>query len=142
MRPLSTHDFLARLDNVKETKQGQWMANCPAHLGTNRKLAIKAGNPKPRVWCHSQGCSTEEVYDAVGVSWTDFYSEKASTQFDAYDNPSFVMTREMRDACKHDLQLFLIAFDDMLRGKVLSDEDAADARWTVAHFIELLEIIK
>ena len=51
------NDFISRLENVEETRQDQWMANCPAHGGTNRKLAVKAGNPKPLVYCHSQGCS-------------------------------------------------------------------------------------
>ena len=54
---LTINDFISRLENVEVTRQDQWMANCPAHGGTNRKLAVKAGNPKPLVYCHSQGCS-------------------------------------------------------------------------------------
>ena len=139
---LTIHDFLARLENVKETKQGQWMANCPAHGGTNRKLAVTEGDPKPRVFCFSQGCSPEEIYDAVGITWSDFYPSKPSTQYGAYDNPKFVMNREMIDAMSHRLRMGIIAISDDMARKELSDEDKADVLDAFSHFMDLMEMAK
>jgi hypothetical protein len=139
MSQITVHDFLNRLDNVKETRKGQWMANCPAHGGTNRKLAIAEGNPQPKVNCLSQGCTKEEVYDAVGVHWSDFYPEKPSTQFGAVDNPKFVMTREMIDGMRHRLTMCIIAMADIMAGKELSDEDKADVLAALHDFQELMD---
>ena len=136
---LTINDFISRLENVKVTRQDQWMANCPAHGGTNRKLAVKAGNPKPKVNCLSQGCTQEDIYEAIGVRWFDFYPSKPSTQYDAYDNPKFVITREMINGMSHRLTMCIIAIADIMAGKELSDEDKADVLAALHDFQELMD---
>jgi hypothetical protein len=37
---LTINDFISRLENVKVTRQDQWMANCPAHDCNQTRSAV------------------------------------------------------------------------------------------------------
>lgn len=68
--------LLSRLEGVKRTGNGQWMAKCCAHDDRSPSLSIKdAGNGKILVNCLA-GCSALDVLGAVGMDWNDVMPEK------------------------------------------------------------------
>jgi hypothetical protein len=69
--PVSLQDVLDHLEDVTERGE-EYRAPCPAHDGkTMDSLSVKLGdNGKPVVYCHSQGCSYQEVLTALGL-WND-----------------------------------------------------------------------
>lgn len=67
--------FLSRLDNVKRTGQGRWIARCPAHDDRRASLSIRELDDG-RVLVHDfAGCSTEDVLGAVGLTFSDLMPE-------------------------------------------------------------------
>jgi hypothetical protein len=59
-----------KLDGVKNVG-GYFMARCPAHEDHNPSLSIKPGKTQPvLLLCHA-GCRTEDILDAIGLTWQD-----------------------------------------------------------------------
>jgi hypothetical protein len=68
---------LSRLDQVKQTAPGRWIARCPAHDDRSPSMAVRElDDGRILLHCFS-GCSAEEVLDAVGMTFSDLYSEKS-----------------------------------------------------------------
>ncbi len=60
-------DILPRLNHVRATKPGQWLAACPAHHDKNPSLAIKElddGKVLLHCWC---GCTAQEIVKAIDL---------------------------------------------------------------------------
>jgi hypothetical protein len=68
--------LLSRLDRVKRTGSGRWIARCPAHDDRGPSLAIRElDDGRVVVHCFA-GCEAESVLGAVGLSFSDLYPEK------------------------------------------------------------------
>jgi len=73
---MSIETLISRLDGVKETRRGQYIARCPAHEDGSPSLAIKDGD-EGRVILHCfAGCETEDVLDAIGLTFADVMPER------------------------------------------------------------------
>jgi hypothetical protein len=67
--------LLSRLDGVRQTGHGRWIALCPAHEDHSPSLSVRE-MPDGRILLHDfAGCDTEEVLAAVGLTFTDLYPE-------------------------------------------------------------------
>ena len=63
--------FLARLDGVRRTGPGRWIARCPGHDDRRPSLNIRELGDG-RVLLHDfGGCATVEVLEAVGLTFAD-----------------------------------------------------------------------
>jgi hypothetical protein len=72
-------DILPRLDKVKRTGKGNWLACCPAHDDKSPSLTIhEAADGRILVKCFA-GCSFEEIKEAVGLGWEPWFPPKDST---------------------------------------------------------------
>ncbi|MCL4780698.1 MAG: DNA primase [Gammaproteobacteria bacterium] len=77
---MSAETLLARLDGVKQTAPGRWVARCPAHEDRSPSLSIRE-LPDGRVLLHDfAGCDTESVLAAVGLRMTDLFPERLPDQ--------------------------------------------------------------
>ena len=52
---MSADALLSRLDGVKKTGHGQWIARCPAHEDRSPSLSIAEKDDRVLVHCHA-GC--------------------------------------------------------------------------------------
>lgn len=63
--------LLAKLERVKRTGPGKWVARCPAHEDRAPSLSIREMDDG-RVLLHDwAGCSTSAVIAALGLQWSD-----------------------------------------------------------------------
>jgi hypothetical protein len=68
--------LLSRLDGVKQTGPGRWIARCPAHDDTHPSLNIRETDDG-RVLIHDfGGCSVEEVLNAIGMTFDDLFPDR------------------------------------------------------------------
>lgn len=68
--------LLSRLDRVKRTGPGRWIARCPAHGDKSPSLSIRECDDG-RVLLHDfAGCSIEEVLGAVGLTFDALFPER------------------------------------------------------------------
>jgi hypothetical protein len=74
---MAVDTILSRLEGVRQTGAGRWIAKCPAHGDKNPSLAVRElDDGRVLLHCFS-GCSAEEVLDAVGMTFSDLYPEKS-----------------------------------------------------------------
>lgn len=73
---MSAENLLARLDHVRATDQGQWIARCPAHDDRGPSLAIReAGDGRTLIHCFA-GCPAAAVMAAVGLELRDLFPDR------------------------------------------------------------------
>jgi hypothetical protein len=72
---LNATEFISRLDKVKSTAQGEWVACCPAHADKSPSLAVKETH-EGRILIHCfAGCSFEEVCAGAGVKPEELFPD-------------------------------------------------------------------
>jgi hypothetical protein len=75
-------NLLSRLEKVKQTGGGRWLACCPAHEDKSPSLAIRETDEgKILIKCFA-GCSIDEVLSAVGMGMEDLFPRQ-----DRYNAP-------------------------------------------------------
>jgi hypothetical protein len=68
--------LLSRLDRVKRTGDGRWIACCPAHDDRHPSLAIRElDDGRVLVYCHAE-CGIDEVLGAIGLDLSDLYPDR------------------------------------------------------------------
>lgn len=72
-----TNLLLSKLEHVKATGQGKWLARCPAHADKSPSLSIKEVDDRILVYCFA-GCGVTEVLAAVGLDMADLFPDRVS----------------------------------------------------------------
>lgn len=68
--------LLDRLQGLRETGQGRYLARCPSHADKSPSLSIRElGDGRTLLHCFA-GCSAEDVVTAIGLSMSDLYPPK------------------------------------------------------------------
>jgi hypothetical protein len=71
-------DVLARLEGVKQSGEGQYMARCPAHDDRHASLSIGRGDDGRALVDCKAGCSAGEVVKALGMKVADLFATPSS----------------------------------------------------------------
>jgi len=77
---MSIDALLSRLDGVKETGHGKYVARCPAHDDRSPSLAISEGDAGRTLLKCFAGCETEDVLSALGLTFSDVMPERIGTE--------------------------------------------------------------
>lgn len=67
-------DFLVRLPKVRQSKEGQWSAICPAHEDKSASLGIKDAGDRILVHCFA-GCRPEDICASLGLELHDLFAD-------------------------------------------------------------------
>ncbi len=69
--------LLSKLDGVKPSGTGKWIARCPAHADVQQSLGIKfpGDNGAVILTCYA-GCDTKQIVAALGMGMSDLWSPK------------------------------------------------------------------
>lgn len=103
---MSADLLLSKLDGVKRTGQGRWIARCPAHADKRPSLSVRELDDG-RVLVHDfAGCGAHEIVSAVGLQITDLFPPRP-------DDPAHVGKPERRPFPATDI-LRAIAFEALL----------------------------
>ena len=120
---MSIDALLDRLDGVKPTGPGRFMARCPAHNDRSPSLGVKdCGDGVTVVNCLA-GCEVEDVLAAVGLTFSDLYPERLATEH------SYKPVRQRFDGgqvlrvLRSEATLVAIAAENIAEGITLSDDD-------------------
>ncbi|MBS1169619.1 MAG: hypothetical protein H6R01_537 [Burkholderiaceae bacterium] len=74
-------NLLSRLDKVRQTGKGTWMAGCPAHDDRSPSLSIRE-TEDGRILLHCfSGCDVWEIVSALGLEMDALFPPKESIQF-------------------------------------------------------------
>ena len=72
-------EVLGRLEGVKQSGEGQYMARCPAHDDKHASLSIGRGlDGRALIDCKA-GCATADVLAALGMKVADLFATPSSS---------------------------------------------------------------
>ena len=132
--------LLGRLDTVRETSPGQYVARCPAHDDKTPSLAVRDNGDRLLVFCHA-GCETGDVMDAVGLSLADLFAgddhnsdHRVRPIRERWNAPA--MLRELSD----ESVVVLIAATDLLQNRPLPPDDYKRLRVAVDRIARIVEV--
>lgn len=125
-RPHQTSDvsarvsgLLSKLDKVKRTGDGRWVACCPSHKDKSPSLSIREQGDAVLIHCFG-GCSAASVLQAVGMDFADIFPPRESA------SPANRAAFHALDALKclaDDAMLVAIAARMVANGEAVADTD-------------------
>jgi hypothetical protein len=73
---MTAETLVSRLEKVRRTAPGRWVARCPAHADKSPSLAVRElDDGRVLMHCFAE-CSTESILDAVGMTFEDLFPER------------------------------------------------------------------
>ena len=120
--------LISRLDGVKETGPGKYVARCPAHEDRSPSLAIKDCGDG-RILLHDfAGCETEDVLAALGLTFADVMPERIGAEHLYKPERQRFDARQVFECVSHEVMVVCLIAEKY--ANVVSGED--EARLTIA----------
>jgi hypothetical protein len=111
---------LDRMQKVKQTGTGRWLALCPAHEDKSPSLSIREMEDG-RILLHAFcGCETESVLNAIGMKFSDLFE----TRLAHYLPPirSALNARELIEMVSHEVFVAVLLVCDATNRALTQDE--------------------
>lgn len=116
-------DLLSRLDKVRKTGPGRWIACCPAHDDKSPSLSIRElEDGRVLLHCHC-GCSPADVLAAVGLEFADLFPPDSRAIGHANPERRPFPAADVLRALNRETLIVAAAAGFLLEGRALSDED-------------------
>jgi hypothetical protein len=136
--PLVGETLLSRLDGVRRTGTGRWIARCPAHDDRTPSLSIRElDDGRILLYCFG-GCAVGDVLAAVGLDFDALFPERPIGDRKPERRP-FAAIDALRCLAFEGL-VVLLAAKDIRAGKALSDEDIERLAVAAARIDAALEV--
>ncbi len=137
---MSIDVLLSRVDGVKETGHGKYVARCPAHDDRSPSLSIRdCDDGRVLVHCHAQ-CQIEDVLDAVGLGFSDLMPERVGTEHRYKPLKSRFDARQVLAGISHEIMVVCLIADRMASSA--DDQDQARLMLSAARLNNALDIAK
>ena len=118
---MSAEDLLSKLEAVKRTGQGRWLARCPAHVDRRPSLTVRElDDGRTLVHCFG-GCSVHEVLGAVGLDMAVLFPERPDGDYKPERRPW--QAADILRAVSFETLIVSLSAAQMARGERLSDND-------------------
>ena len=102
----AANTILERLEGVKATGKGRWMACCPAHADSSPSLSIRETEDGRVLLYDFAGCETQAVLDALGLGLSDLFDVPLGHHFDPIRGG--FTARELLDSIAHETLVALL----------------------------------
>lgn len=126
-------DLLTRLDGIRRTGPGRWIARCPAHEDRTPSLSIKLADDG-RVLVHDfGGCSVEDVLAAVGLAVKDLFPPRDPPPggLRPRDGIPETRARNLIELAAREATICAIVVGDVIEGRGTTASDCQRARQAV-----------
>lgn len=115
--------LLARLEGVRETGPGRWIAKCPAHEDRSPSLSIRE-LPDGKLLLHDfGGCAPGDVLAAVGLSLADLFPDGGRDYRPGRKHPPRVPAVDCLALASHETMVAAIIAADFRDQKAISEPD-------------------
>lgn len=135
---MSLDTILSRLDKLKRTGQGRYIACCPSHADKRPSMTIRElDDGRVLIHCFG-GCDTESILSAMGLEFSDLFPESVTSHgkserkpFNAYDVLACV---------RFEARITALAAIDLSKGKPLAEQDKARLMLAASRLNEACEV--
>ena len=119
---MSIETLISRLDGVKETGHGKYVARCPAHDDKSPSLAVKECGDG-RILIHDfAGCETEDVLAAIGLTFADVMPERIGAEHRYKPIKSRFDARQVLECISHEAMVVCILAEQL--ADIASEKDS------------------
>ena len=138
-RPNNLEKVLSRLQKVKKTGQGKYLAICPSHEDKSPSLAIKGVDDRVLLHCFA-GCETTDVLSALGLKFEDIMPNQCKGNFPKEKNPFYAS--DILQTTWNEAQITLACALHMSKGNKLCDSDLNRLTVAAARLKHTYEVTK
>jgi hypothetical protein len=131
---MSADALLSRLEKVRRTGPGRWIARCPGHEDRSPSLSIRELDDGRLLVHDHAGCGVEEILAAVGLDWDALFPAKAIEHAPRVKRPWRVS--DLLAATEHELSVAFIVLGDVAENRPVDRERAGEARGRLMRFLE------
>jgi hypothetical protein len=118
-------NLLARLDGVKATGAGRWIARCPSHEDRSPSLAVaERDDGAVLIHCHA-GCSVHEVTSALHMELHELFPPRERDRDNRPRARPLIPHRDILQCLMDEAVLVATAAGNIAQGVDLTDEDRA-----------------
>lgn len=115
-----TAEFLSRLEGVRRSGPGRWLAKCPAHDDRSPSLSIReADDGRTLITCFA-GCDAGAVAGSVGLTLRDLFPNGSTVAARGARNP--VPVSDVLEAIEGDALLVAVIAADLSRGEEVTKD--------------------
>lgn len=127
--------FLSRLEKVRRTGNGQWVACCPAHADKNPSMTVRELDDE-RVLVHCfAGCDVENILGAVGMDFDALFPDKPPSDHRVAPVRRPFPAADVIECLSTETRIVQVAAAMMARGEDIPEADRARLR-TAAELIQ------
>ncbi len=136
---MSAETLLSRLDGVRATGAGRYLAKCPAHRDRSPSLSIReVGDGRTLLHCFS-GCAPADVLAAVGLNMADLFPDRPLDHHIPRERAPFNAMDILR-AVTFEVTVVCLVAADLLNGKTTTREGYDRLRLAADRLDEALEL--
>lgn len=131
---MTPEEFVQRLNNVKRTGPGRWVASCPAHEDRHPSMNVATGDDGKILFICRSGCDQQAVIDVMGLKWSDLYPESLN-RIPFQEFRKAFPAADVLEALTDETMLVAVAASNVAAGVKLTEEDLQRV-WTAYTRIE------
>lgn len=119
---MKTQELLSRLDKVKQTGKGRWIACCPAHQDRTPSMVVTEGDDRLLLHCFA-GCSVYDILAAVGMDATDLFPDMPWHHDNAEPKSKRFLPQDVLQCLSGEVMFLIMCAKDMAEGDSLTEGD-------------------
>lgn len=119
---MTPEEFVSRLNNVKPTGPGRWLASCPAHDDKHPSFNVSTGDDGKILYICRSGCDQQIVLNAMGLKWSDLYPESLK-RIPIHEYRKAFPSADVLEALTDEAMLVAVAASNVAAGVQLTEED-------------------
>jgi hypothetical protein len=114
--------LIDRLERVRQTAPGRWLAKCPAHQDRSPSLSIRELDDGRVLLYDFGGCQVGDVLAAVGLTVADLFPQRLAGHSHAATH-SKIPARDLLEIVSHETSIVAVIVTDLIAKKTISDTD-------------------
>lgn len=119
---MNATDLVERLDGVRQTGPGRWIARCPAHEDKSPSLSVREGDTGAVLLHCFAGCDVHAVTAALGVTVTDLFPDRPADRMHERQRREPFNARDVLACVSHELTVALVVMRELEAGEPLTAE--------------------
>lgn len=119
---MNIEKLTGRLDGVKPTGEGRFLAKCPSHKDRLASLSIRVVEDRILIHCFA-GCGAADVMHSVGLTLADLYPERIKHKGDPVRAKHYQARDAVLKTLGPEVSLIALAAANVRKGIPLGAED-------------------
>lgn len=118
---MSADALLSRLDGVRRTGAGRWLARCPGHEDKSPSLSVREMDDG-RILLHDfAGCDVEEILGAIGLTFDVLFPERP-IEYGKPERRPFLPS-DVFEIARFEISVVAIVAADLHKNRAVSEAD-------------------